>query len=68
VWGSHWQWDSKQIWTLLAWVFYAILLHQRLAIGWRGRKAAFWSLMVISFLAALLIVGKLFFPSVHQFV
>ncbi|MHB9096739.1 MAG: cytochrome C assembly family protein [Syntrophales bacterium] len=68
VWGSHWQWDSKQVWTLLAWVFYAILLHQRLAIGWRGRKAAFWSLMVISFLAALLIVEKLFFPSVHQFV
>ncbi|MHB8910372.1 MAG: cytochrome C assembly family protein [Syntrophales bacterium] len=68
VWGSHWQWDFKQVWTLLAWILYAILLHQRLAIGWRGRKAAFWSLMVISFLAALLIVGRLFLPSVHQFV
>ena len=68
VWGSHWQWDSKQVWTLLAWVLYGFLLHQRLVIGWQGRKAAFWSLVVISFLAALLIVGNLFFPSVHQFV
>ena len=68
VWGHHWQWDSKQVWTLLAWALFAFLLHQRLVMGWQGRKAALWSLMVISFLAVLLIVGKLFFPSMHQFV
>ena len=43
VWGSHWQWDSKQVWTLLAWGSYGFLLHQRLAIGWQGRRAARWS-------------------------
>ena len=68
VWGSHWQWDTKQIWTLLAWIFYGFLLHQRLVIGWQGRRAALWSLMVFSLLALLLIFGKVFFPSVHQFV
>jgi cytochrome c-type biogenesis protein CcsB len=68
VWGSHWQWDSKQIWTLLAWMLYGLLLHQRLVIGWQGRKAAVWSLMVISLLALLLVFGKVLFPSVHQFV
>jgi cytochrome c-type biogenesis protein CcsB len=68
VWGSHWQWDSKQVWTLLAWISYGLLLHQRLAIGWQGRKAARWSLMVFLFLAILMIAGKLFLPSVHQFV
>ena len=68
VWGRHWQWDPKQVWTLLAWVCYAFLLHQRLAIGWRGRKAALWSLMVLSFLVILLTLGKLFIPSVHPFV
>jgi cytochrome c-type biogenesis protein CcsB len=68
VWGSHWQWDSKQVWTLLAWVSYGFLLHQRLAIGWSGRKAARWSLLVFSFLAILLVFGKMFFPSVHKFV
>jgi cytochrome c-type biogenesis protein CcsB len=67
VWGSHWQWDSKQVWTLLAWIFYAFLLHQRLAIGWQGRKAARWSLMAFAALAILLFVGRLFFQSAHKF-
>ncbi|MDP1991231.1 MAG: cytochrome c biogenesis protein CcsA [Syntrophales bacterium] len=68
VWGSHWQWDPKQIWTLLAWFLYAFLLHQRLVMGWRGHKAARWSLMVFAILVTLLIFGKLCFQTVHNFV
>lgn len=68
VWGSHWQWDTKQVWTLLAWAFYAFLLHQRLAIGWRGRTAARWSLAAFLALLILLILGKVFFPTIHRFV
>ena len=68
VWGSHWQWDPKQVWTLLAWGLYGFLLHQRLAIGWRGRTAARWSLMVFLILLILLIVGQPFFPTIHRFV
>jgi cytochrome c-type biogenesis protein CcsB len=68
VWGSHWQWDPKQVWTLLAWISYGFLLHQRLAIGWQGRRAARWSLAVFLLLAFLLVLGKVFFPSVHKFV
>jgi len=68
TWGSHWQWDPKQVWTLLAWGLYAFLLHQRLAIGWRGRRAARWSLAVLASLAVLMIVGKLFLRSLHPFV
>ena len=68
VWGSHWQWDTKQIWTLLAWVLYGFLLYQRLVIGWQGRRAALWSLVILTLLALLLIIGTVFFPSVHKFV
>jgi len=68
VWGSHWQWDPKQVWTLLAWGLYALLLHQRLVVGWQGRKAALWSLIVLVFLIALLIFRKLFFQTIHSFV
>jgi ABC-type transport system involved in cytochrome c biogenesis permease subunit len=68
VWGSHWQWDPKQVWTLLAWGLYAFLLHQRLAIGWRGRRAARWSLAVFTVLVLLMILGRLFFRSLHPFV
>ncbi len=68
VWGSHWQWDTKQIWTLLAWGSYGFLLYQRLVIGWQGRKAALWSLVVFGALIILLILEKVLFPSVHKFV
>jgi cytochrome c-type biogenesis protein CcsB len=67
VWGSHWQWDPKQVWTLLAWACFAFLLHQRLAIGWRGRTAAFWSLALF-ILLVLLMAGLPFFETVHRFV
>jgi len=40
VWGSYWRWGAKESWALLSWFLFAILLHGRLAIGWRGRKAA----------------------------
>lgn len=68
VWGSHWQWDPKQIWTLFAWIFYAFLLHQRLAIGWQGRKAARWSLLALVALVLLLVLESFFFISAHNFV
>ncbi len=67
VWGSHWQWDPKQVWTLLAWGFYAFLLHQRLAIGWQGRKAARWSLLAFLALLLMLILENFFFRSAHTF-
>jgi cytochrome c-type biogenesis protein CcsB len=67
VWGSHWQWDPKQVWALLTWACYAFLLHQRLAIGWRGRTAARWSLAAFAILV-LLMAGLPFFETLHRFV
>jgi len=68
AWGSHWQWDPKQIWTMLVWVIYAALLHQRLAIGWKGQKAALFSLLAfLVFLVSFCIV-TLFFKTVHNFI
>ena len=49
--GSYWRWDPKETWALITWVLYAALLHGRLAIGWRGRKAAL--LAIIGFLCLL---------------
>lgn len=40
VWGRFWAWDVKEVWSAIAWIFYAVLLHERLAVGWRGRRAA----------------------------
>jgi cytochrome c-type biogenesis protein CcsB len=45
VWGRFWSWDPKEVWSAVTWLFYAILLHERLAVGWRGRRAAWMSLI-----------------------
>ncbi|MBW1868731.1 MAG: cytochrome c biogenesis protein CcsA [Deltaproteobacteria bacterium] len=33
--GRYWQWDPKEAWSLISWLFYAALLHQRIAVGWQ---------------------------------
>jgi len=48
--GTYWQWDPKEVWSLITWLFYAALLHERLAVGWRGRKAAIMSIICFLFL------------------
>lgn len=67
VWGSHWDWDPKQVWTLIVWFVYAVLLHQRLAIGWNGRKAAIWSVAAALILFFMLIGVDAFHVTSHRF-
>jgi cytochrome c-type biogenesis protein CcsB len=51
AWGSYWSWDPKETWSLITWLIYAAVLHSRLTVGWRGRKAAWFS--IIGFAAVL---------------
>ena len=46
--GTYWSWDSKEVWALLTWALYAILIHGRMLSAWRGRKAAY--LAIVGFL------------------
>ncbi len=39
-WGTYWRWDPKEVWSLIAWFIYLIQLHQRITVGWRGKRAA----------------------------
>ena len=43
--GSWWQWDPRNTISLMVWILYALLLHFRVTIGWRGRKAAVLTLV-----------------------
>lgn len=49
---SFWHWDPKEILSVITWLIYAVLLHERLAVGWRGRRAAIMA--IIGFSAILL--------------
>ena len=49
--GSYWIWDRKQTWSMIIWIIYAVLLHGRMTIGWRGKRAAILS--IIGFIVVL---------------
>ena len=40
AWGTYWQWDPKETWSLVTWFIYLIQIHQRFTVGWRGKRAA----------------------------
>ena len=67
AWGRYWGWDPKETWSLITWFLYADLLHQRLTVGWRGRKAALMS--IFGFLAVLFtFLGvNLLLPGLHAY-
>ncbi len=45
TWGRFWSWDPKEVWSGITWLIYAALLHERIAVGWRGRRAAIMSIV-----------------------
>jgi len=62
VWHSPWSWDPKEILSLVTWIIYAVLVHERLAVGWRGRRAAWLSILgfsatLLTFVAASLLLS-----------
>jgi cytochrome c-type biogenesis protein CcsB len=52
AWGSYWNWDPRETWSLITWFIYAIVLHARLVAGWRGKRAALLS--IIGFLTIII--------------
>jgi cytochrome c-type biogenesis protein CcsB len=43
--GRFWSWDHKEILAGITWLVYAALLHERLAVGWQGRRAAIMTIV-----------------------
>jgi len=48
AWGTYWNWDPKETWSLITWLIYSIFLHLRTNKGWKGKKAAIFA--VVGFL------------------
>ena len=65
VWHHFASWDPKEIWSGISWLIYAALLHERIAVGWRGRRAAIMA--IIGFTALLFtFFGVNFFMDGHH--
>ena len=49
--GSYLTWDPREIFSLAIWLFYLIVLHGRITMGWRAKKAAY--LAIIGFIGVI---------------
>lgn len=64
TWGQLWSWEPVQVWSLVTWLLYALLLHAR-SIGWRGRKAAALTIVGFVILICSFFTVNLIFPGKH---
>lgn len=66
AWGRYWGWDAKETWALITWFTYAIYLHMRLVMSWRGRKTVMLS--IFAFCVALFTyIGVNYLSALHGF-
>ena len=44
-WGRYWTWDPIETWSLIVWLIYAIYLHLRFTMRWRGTRLAWYAIV-----------------------
>ena len=67
AWGTYWNWDPKETWSLITWLVYAAYLHVRIVQGWQGKWA---NRLLIAGFACILItyLGVNFLsPGLHKY-
>lgn len=52
---------------MITWLFYAALLHGRISMGWRGRRAAIMSIIAFLILLFTFIGASLWLSDYHSF-
>ena len=64
-WGTFWNWDPVQTWSLVTWAVFGLYLHLRRFFSWHGERAS-W-LFVVCFILTIvsLFLTPLFESSIH---
>lgn len=68
LWGNYWSWDPVETWSLVSWLIYAVSIHLRLTMGWRGSRQA-W-LVILAMISVLIVffgVNLVVNSSLHMF-
>jgi len=65
AWGRYWAWDPIETWSLISWIVYALYLHTRLTLGWRGRRSAIFAMFALPVVVFALIGVPLVYQSIH---
>ncbi|KRF11466.1 hypothetical protein ASG90_17140 [Nocardioides sp. Soil797] len=67
AWGRYWGWDPKETWAFITWVFYAAYLHAQSTAGWRGRRAAWFSLLGYAAFIFNFVGVNIWLPGLHSY-
>ncbi|MGL1930647.1 MAG: cytochrome c biogenesis protein [Desulfotalea sp.] len=59
---GRWRFD----WSVLLWLFYLVQMHQRITVGWRGRRAAYMAIFGFALALFTLLGIYLFAGGVHN--
>ncbi len=65
AWGRYWGWDPIETWSLISWLVYAVYLHLRLTLGWRGKRAAWVAVAALPVLLFALVGVPIAYNSIH---
>lgn len=68
LWGSYWNWDPVETWSLISYLAYGTAIHFRVTMGWRDSRMAWLAIVlfttvVISFFGVTFLVNS----SLHIF-
>lgn len=44
-WGRYWSWDPIETWSLVVWLIYAVYLHLRYTMRWKGERLAWYAII-----------------------
>jgi ABC-type transport system involved in cytochrome c biogenesis permease subunit len=44
-WGRYWSWDPIETWSLIVWLIYAVYLHLRYTMHWKGQRLAWYAII-----------------------
>ncbi|MHB1017873.1 MAG: cytochrome c biogenesis protein CcsA [Coriobacteriia bacterium] len=61
-WGRYWSWDPIETWSLIVWLIYAVYLHLRYTMRWKGERLAWFSIIAMP-IALFCLVG---IPTVYN--
>lgn len=67
TWGRVISWDPKELTSVVIWILFALLFHQRVIQGLRGRKPARLAIWLFLIAVVSLVGVNLFLPTHHSF-
>jgi cytochrome c-type biogenesis protein CcsB len=65
AWGQYWGWDPIETWSLIVWIIYAIYLHLRFTMHWRGERLAWYAIVSMPIALFCLLGIPVVFHSIH---